>query len=242
MESALAKVVLSKNELTPETSAKILTRAIQTRAGVSITTQADGGRELRGSIIGGDETRLVLKTSEEADIEVPPAIPLRLSTVVSGRRYECSTQRVDPAYVPNLPTRLFTVARPATIVQVERRRSRRCPVPTTEITLSAPGSGSWRCPATILNLSADGCACRVPVVGTEAADVGRVLRAEFQVGDPPETFDLECHVVNRTPGGTPEHVLLGVEFVDKPGLRPQRARLQAALAGISWKTEGPSTW
>ena len=113
-----------------------------------------------------------------------------------------------------------------------RRRPRRRLRPTCQVALHGTGPrGEWHCSAAMLNLSPDGLACRLHQKDAQPVEIGSILGADFRLDPDAEEFHVRGRVVSVTPGGTPEHVLLGMQFIDDDYPEPEKARLLAVLEG-----------
>ncbi len=114
----------------------------------------------------------------------------------------------------------------------ERRRSRRRRLhKPSEVQLHGVGEESgWQCAGALLNVSAEGIACRITNRHAYDLCVRQTLRAVFRVGVSPATFDLKVQIINITAAGTSEHQVLGLEFVDDAKLEAAQPALREAIA------------
>ncbi len=124
--------------------------------------------------------------------------------------------------------------KPTSIVSAERRRGprRRFRQPTGVLLRGTGVDDGWSCQATLLNLSIGGLACRVPDSDSERAGplrIGQTVRAVFRPSASTPTFDLNGRIVNITQGGTPNLLVLGLEFVADRSLEASRAGLHDVL-------------
>lgn len=120
------------------------------------------------------------------------------------------------------------------IVVLERRRSRRRHLrKPAEVALRYDGTGNgWHGTGDMLNLGADGVAVRLLRRDLpEAVTTGQTLRISFQPGDEGLEFDWACRVVNVTEGATPDHSVVGLEFIGDARSKPERERLLAVIGG-----------
>jgi len=124
--------------------------------------------------------------------------------------------------------------KPTTIALMERRRSprRRFRLPAELMLQEAAEDSRWWCRAALFNLSVDGIACRVAesVAGPSGpVEIGRTLRVIFRLAGASASFELDARVVTITEGGTPDSLVLGLEFVADRRLEISRPRLRDAL-------------
>jgi hypothetical protein len=87
----------------------------------------------------------------------------------------------------------------------------------------ADGEGS------ILNVSQDGLACRVPHDIADVRGIGDRVGLWFAIGSIPQDVRMNATLVTKTAGGTPGTIILGLQFDCSPPGCPQRERLIAAL-------------
>ena len=102
----------------------------------------------------------------------------------------------------------------------------------------------WQSHAAMLNLSVRGVACRVrkPRRDRQGAfiRIGQTLAVNFRIpvepGSQPgcdaEPFRLHGRVVSITPGHAPDHVVVGIEFLDDGDLAATKSRLQTVLERV----------
>ena len=88
---------------------------------------------------------------------------------------------------------------------------------------------TWRCRAALLNLSADGLACKVSDVDANELPVGKTVCVMFRAGEMAGGFDLEARVSNLTEAGTPGRWIIGLEFLHDTTPPGSRARLEEVL-------------
>lgn len=124
--------------------------------------------------------------------------------------------------------------KPTTIAPADRRRSprRRFRQPTGILLRGTGVDDGWRCQATLLNLSMDGLACRVPDSDCERGGplrIGQTVRAVFRPHASSPAFDLNGRIVAITQGGTPNLLVLGLEFIADQSLEASRPGLQDVL-------------
>ena len=105
------------------------------------------------------------------------------------------------------------IARPTQIQVAQRRRFWRFGLAQSsqvQMTWSNPDGGvGWLC-----NVSPDGLACRGNTRVADQLGIGEQLRVEFSLapGDP-EHFALQAVLCNKTPAGTKNTMILGMQFL-----------------------------
>ena len=80
----------------------------------------------------------------------------------------------------------------------------------------------------LLNISADGLACRVPGGAAECLQKSDNVWVTFRLPLKSGTFRIEAHVTNRTPGSE-DHVIIGLQFEGSSGSADARRLLRECL-------------
>jgi c-di-GMP-binding flagellar brake protein YcgR len=128
--------------------------------------------------------------------------------------------------------RHLELVRPEELQCVQRRRFLRAEIrESSPVFLNRHGARedeSWTGTASMMNLSVDGMACLADRVATDAIATGDTLWTEFRVAGQHEPFTTQAVVRSKTPAGTGDCIVLGLQFrwADAP---EQFNRLHAAL-------------
>ena len=218
--------------LSAEDSTRLLIEAAGANASVTLYSEDEArSRILSGVITGVTSSHLEINILEldRTALTARASSTLRAQVTHADSRYRFRTQCVESDAAAEID--VLRVLKPARIVMVERRRSRRCHLRAqAEITLhDTNDAGAWSCSATMLNLSIGGLACRVRRRDAESMAVGQTLQASFRVGSPLEEFQMTSRVVSTTQAGTPGHMVVGMEFVADQHNREAWERLQGVL-------------
>jgi hypothetical protein len=218
--------------LAPETVRRLLSDAAHCRARVHLRAGGGDAEPLAsGEVAGGDDTRLLVRIKHGYPAPQPLAdgMPLQVSLEVGDDRYVFQT-RCLTAPTAAAP-RMIGLAVPASVSREDRRRSpRRRLAGATEVVLHANKvQAQWRCRAALLNLSADGLACRVNDADAATLDVGQTVCVIFRPAGAASGFDLEARVSNVTEAGTPGRRIVGLEFLHETTPPGSRARLADVL-------------
>lgn len=231
MSQPLACALNDTRELAPDIAAGVFERAVAEQSVVRLLVPAGPVERLvTGVLIGRRGHLLLIRLNEPAE-----------STALSGGlRVQGTLETGDVPYI--FETRCDTSADaadqgrirlelPNSLQAIERRRStRKLLHQPTEVTLrNANGAASFSLQAAMLNLSAEGLACRVSTADATRLPRGLQVRARFCVGDDPEPFELICRITNETRGGTPDTVVVGMAFVDEKNPPLSQARIWSAL-------------
>lgn len=96
-----------------------------------------------------------------------------------------------------------------------RKSSRRNFREATSVTLCLDvGDRTNRCPATLLNLSVDGLACRISTEHGALLDRNSNVRAILHLPELGDPVEITARITNSSPGSTSNQLVLGMEFVD----------------------------
>lgn len=201
--------------LDAQTSAEVLDTAVSLRAEVAMRPGSDEAiPPCIGRFLRCERTQIALEMDPlpRGATDVSVGGSLLASFVIDGRRYSFTTallRRVRGAAGPT-----WIVARPEAICNGERRRSpRRRFCKQAEVILSRLGEEPSCFVGQMLNLSEHGLACRAPAQAVEELRVGELVRVQFTVGATPQTFDVIGRVINVTPGGHADRLVLGIQLV-----------------------------
>jgi len=224
-----------ESRLIPE----ILRQAVSSRAPVRLRYgSTTAGTIIRGAVVGQEgETLLVRIHDGEPGAAEHPEVELSAIATVHGVEYEFPTTRV-PNNLREPGT--MSLAVPKHLFVHERRRS---PRRTLQRSLSvqltprksadpAPVDAEESMSAVILNMSPHGLACRLPASQATRLSVDGRLFVSFALGAGNQSFDFTGRIVSITEGGTPERVVLGIEFIDGGTSRAQNALSEALAGGI----------
>lgn len=232
MTSALASCSQERHILASGALDDVLADLIKRRGRVQVRSEATAGEAAWDGVIAEatDEylsLELVMSDANANSIQV--STPLRVVFQTGRTRYTFSTPCV--AVSSEAESTLVRVKRPIGVTKVERRRSpRRGLREPVRLRIRSDRAGhaldEW---ASLLNLSADGLACRISsnaAVGT----IDDVLRVSFALDHPDARFDLRARVINVTQGASDDISILGLEFLSGGVRQVDRDRLVTALA------------
>jgi len=262
-------------DLTPRQSSRILEQALRHKAGVTLEPRIFNEDEtLTGQIeailpsagAANSPSAVVIAVqappvvSDVSQFASHPTTIQELNLLVgtccdAGLRlgdarylFDGDVIRVEHAHEPPVMARIF-LTRPDTLQVMQRRRfSRFRPARSTQVELrwqkdaeSLHGTIAWLC-----NISPDGLACRVERRIGEQLWIGDRVTAEFTVA-PGELnhYVIDSFLCSKTPGGTEDKMILGLQFVSEPGFENSklateklRQHLQARLGSPVNQTKG----
>jgi len=186
-------------------------------------------------VIGQEhDTLLVRIHGDEPSSAEHSSVDLSVVATVRGVEYEFQTTPVpDDARKfgtirLTMPKELFLLERRRTTRRLLRRRLSAW-LTSHDFAGAAPSGTEESVSAVILNVGPHGLACRLPESQTARLSVDDRLFVAFSLGAGNQTFDFTGRIVSITEGGTPEQMVLGIEFIDGGTSRAQEA-LSAALA------------
>jgi len=213
----------------------ILGQAVSSQVGVRLRRRAGAKASFLGVLVDQVHDVLILRTQEGAPrADELSGAELSAVATICGAEYEFSTTCLpDQAAEPGT----IRLAMPNAMFLLERRRTARRTLRrglnallTPHVTASATSAESeGPVTAVILNISQHGLACRLPAGQTRVLSVDDLLLARFSLGTSTQTFEFTGRIVSITEGGTPEQMVLGIEFIDGGTSHAQEA-LGAALA------------
>lgn len=232
MGNALAS--RSAKERAPEVGAAVLAEAIDRRSRVSVQFDADLRRDgYTGMIVGATPQHLMLELDglDANGRKTLESSPFSVSFEVSGTRYAFTARCLAEA--AGNDSALVYVSRPPVLPRAERRRSprRRLREPSRIAIRSLATSPPVDRPATLLNLSLNGLACRLGSDVVNSISINDTLHVSFDLDRPASRFDLTARVTNITEGGSSDQTILGLEFLPDNMSELSRRKLESLLFG-----------
>lgn len=210
----------------------LLREAVARRAPIGLLIACNGlQRRVAGELLGVDgghlEIRIESGGASLGTLAEMSAIQARFE--LDGTRYVFDTHWTgrSPVDVDGA----FRIEAPIQIASSDRRRSvRRRLRRRTGVTLHVLDRRPQRTvEGVLLNLSADGLACRVPRHELAGLRAGRTVRAVFQPDGRSAAYELSARVAGVTAAGTRHQFVVGVEFIDDDHYRDCREHLCAVL-------------
>ena len=126
---------------------------------------------------------------------------------------------------------LIRLPKPSRLTLADRRRSERRQLKqrATVSLQMAEADGAWTSHGAMLNLSAEGIACRIAREDASRMAVGCVVLVRFGLEEAGQSFEWSARVTNITKGGTADRTVVGLEFIVDHNQEADRARLCRAL-------------
>jgi c-di-GMP-binding flagellar brake protein YcgR len=219
----------------------LLRRAAARRAPVGLLVESGGlNRRMAGELLAAVDGVLEIRLESGAQIRAAAvesgSVNVRFE--LDGRRYAFDTRFAASEAPP--ASGVVRIEAPSQLRSSDRRRSiRRRLRRATGVMLVSAGPGPRRtAQGVMLNLSAEGLACRIRRHDSAGIRPGRTIRAMFQVEEPAEAIELDARVVTVTPAGTRDHLVVGLEFMGDNNNRRCRDRLCALLGATRRDGDG----
>jgi c-di-GMP-binding flagellar brake protein YcgR len=239
MTSLLTEPTEKTTELSPEESENAIRLAVD--AGVLLHLKPGERRAYPGLFatlvaLEGATLSIDVNLNEDSGRSLFAAEVLKAAFTLNGRRYAFRTRCLKIDAVVQRGT--VALAAPSTVTLLQRRQSRR-------YKLRSPGRVSiWLSEGdttptvgSILNLSGEGIACRLPAAEDHKVGVGQPVRLRLDLQGQSQENELTGMVTNVTPAGTTGYVVLGIQFLPDANLPASQELIAAALEEFEAITE-----
>jgi hypothetical protein len=215
--------------LSPDAAQQALEAAIRTQATVVLELLGFPGATVNGLLISGDDRALLLEVTGHPTSSVEFLLNAQGTATVFGEsRLQFPTVITDaPRYGRST---LLAISRPTTVSVLERRRFVRARLaPSSRVNIRWLVGNTEHClSATLLNVSAEGLACRIQGDAACGIRSGSQIRATFELPGQEGAFDLDAVVMNNVPASE-GCVILGLKFQDGGRAIEQVAALRSFL-------------
>ncbi len=216
-------------KLDRDASQRVIETATRTQSQVVLSGEAFIGTTINGFLVSGDEATLLFEVTGHLPIPIDSLIGVPCEAqIFSEQRY------AFPTTIDGAPrwgkSRALAISRPEVIAMIERRRFLRAQLAqSSRVDLEWPHGGViHRHLAVMLNVSADGIACRVDELSAKAIEKGCTLTVSFDLPGSGESFHLQATVMNKIPGSD-EYSIIGLQFARTPDIADQVDALRKAL-------------
>ncbi len=194
-------------------SGLVIDSAIHTNAPIVIESPAFPEITLNGYLICGDESALLMEVTGRPAVEFARIIKAVCDVKIYTDKRYCfhSTITETPSWGDS---RSIAITRPDSISVLDRRKSLRAKLaPSSKVALRWTHSGTARRQTVnLLNVSADGMACRLDASLATQFDQQETIDVTFDLPGHRRPFDLKARVTNTTPGSE-GWTILGLQFV-----------------------------
>ncbi|HWL93395.1 MAG TPA: PilZ domain-containing protein [Phycisphaerae bacterium] len=202
---------------------------MKTRAPVILESPVFDGATINGFLVAGDAHALLMEVTGRPAVKLNELLDIRCDGQLYGeRRFSFSTRlTATPTWGQ---TTALAFERPAKLVVMERRRFLRAKLaPSSKVALRwEKNRVVHRHEASLLNISADGLACRVQDAVAANIERNALVQISLDVRGL-EVADVSAIVTNKMPGSEGCH-LLGLQFVRAEGDVPKIAALRSLLS------------
>ncbi len=235
MTEILAAPHVIARDLDPEVTDRLFAEAAQQRSAARVSCVRRGLTLTWPCTLAAQvDTSLTLELDGAAVARrpVPAGAPLEVRMDTAAGPYVFETRSVDG---PRLDIAMLRVVKPRSLARADRRRARRRQLhqPTEVVLRGDDGDGGWRCCGTLLNVSPDGIACRLPNAATASLRVNQVAGVTFSLGQGRHEFDLPARVVNMTGHGDGRRWIAGLAFTRGAKLAAAGEKLRQAVRGAA---------
>jgi hypothetical protein len=216
-------------KLDKDASRRAVENAIRTQAQIVLESQAFGETTVNGFLICGDESALLLETTGSTDLSAERILNARCEArLYADQRYRFST--VIKAVPQWGNSRSIAIERPTTISVMDRRRFLRARLaPSSEVTLEwVRAETTHRHVAVLLNISAEGLACRIDAGAALAIDRDDAIQVRFGFPNVGHQFNLGSTVSNKT-AASEGCTILGLQFERSPDVADDLRLLRDAV-------------
>lgn len=230
-------------ELNPRQSARVLDQCV--RAGSQILVELAGNtvQPVPGRLISADESILLACLNHKLRPQTDGLVGRYVDVQIFTDPRHCFTTHIVEAGHDDEPNQI-ALRRPDVIQIVQRRRSWRAKLaPSSSVSLrwNGPDGDAIAREGRLLNLSADGLACRMNAAEAAELFVGDHLDVRFDLPQADAEFEFAATVTNRTPGSE-DAVILGMQFLvlddDLPATATQQ-RLRECLYSSNFDGVSP---
>lgn len=202
----------TKIVLDADASHRTMEMAIRTQSQVVLEFPAYPQHTIQGCLISGDQKALLIELSGRPSLNPEDLINATCQVrVYSDQRYQF-TSEVTAAPLWG-ESRSLALTRPSSLAVLDRRqfvRARLAPSSRVLLEWTRNGEGH-RHTGSLLNISADGLACRIEDHAVQALEGGESIRVRFEIPGGVKPFDLAVTISNKTPASS-DHTIVGLQF------------------------------
>ncbi len=231
---ALELVAEQSECLDPGSVNELLTAALAEHAPISFYRDAARSRLVVS-------TQLVERTRTYLELLGPPCDdhepPGKLSELASALLVHDKQRFTFMAVLERIGKRqgrsYWRIETPSDIRPLIRRSPRLRPRSSTGVTVRPIHGPDVSIAASLLNVSEDGMACRVPAAADDGITRERMVKVSFRLAESGEAFELAADVVHRQAAGTDGFDIVGLQFCRRRSAKETLRRLADALARMA---------
>lgn len=221
-------------ELNKRQSSRTIEQAFRRHIEIMLETRAETeNAPLVGELYASEPDELLLDIKSDPGIVLDNLIGVYVEAhfQLGEFRYLFSTHVADVTAGQGFGR--LVLSRPETVMVLQRRRFWRSRfAASSEVRLISPSAQNQQ-PETIVgdlcNISPDGLALRIETAQADGLLIGDTIQSQFQMPGLDHDFAFDAIVCNKTPGGTPESLLLGLQFTNLDRARKNVSLLQKYL-------------
>ena len=218
-------------KLSRDASTQTLDSAIRSQSPIVLESATFPNVTINGFLISGNETTLLMEVTGKPALD-PAKLEGAQCTVqmYTDRRYQFSAKiSAVPQWGGSYS---IALDRPSVLGVLDRRRFLRANLaPSSKVMLDWPDAGGRHSQsASLLNISADGMACRIKDSVAVGIEKHTQLKATFEMPGRDEPFEIEAVVTNKTPASE-GCTILGLQFVTARRDARSISELRIAIEG-----------
>lgn len=227
-------------KLSPDDTRRLIDAAVSSRAPIILESDAFSGTTMNGSLIAADAEAMLMEVTGRPAVSYDAIVGATVNVqIYDERRLTFSTRVVGAPHWGQ--SRAVALERPRQVQVLERRRFLRAKLaPSSHVTLEWQANGTThRHAATLLNISAEGIACRVERAAADAIEKRTALVTIFELPGHENPFSFRAVVSNKTPASEGCSIL-GIQFLRSDRDARTLAQLRHALEDRTHTTEAPA--
>lgn len=208
--------------------------ALEVGMPIRLFPRAAGGWGARtGRVVRFDDDGWVVEVHAplDGDLQLSPGRTLRC--VLQGNDPPCDFWTRVLSVSDNGVVSQVRLARPSSLRPLHRRSPRARLYSSTPVRLRPMQPRGRAVDAALMNVSADGLACRLPASSDVQLVAGCEVWTTFRLEGVESLFELPAVLVYRVPAGTPALDVMGLAFVGAAAMPSDRDRLRTALRTLS---------
>lgn len=218
-------------KLSQDASTQALDSAIRSQSPIVLESATFLNITINGFLISGNETTLLMEVTGKPALDAAMLEGTQCTVqMYTDRRYQFSAKiSAVPQWGGSYS---IALDRPDVLRVLDRRRFLRANLaPSSTVMLDWPDAGGRHSQsATLLNISADGMACRIKDSLAVSIEKQMHLMVTFEMPGRDESFELEAVVTNKTPASE-GNTILGLQFVTARRDARSISELRIAIEG-----------
>lgn len=223
----------STTKLSHEETMRTLAEAVGARSEIAIEPEATNDVTISGRLLSLDAEAMLIELTGQPPMALEKLVDSRcVGVIYHDRKYTVSTEITGVMQWGS--SKALSLSRPQWLGVSNRRRFLRSKLaPSSTVSLEWKDSGtSHKQSVNLLNISADGMACRVSDSIAGLIDRRHRLQVSFELPDSGRTISLPAQITNKTPASEGCSIL-GFQFVTSTQDAASIRDLRIAIEQIS---------